>query len=276
MGLAAPWADRFYLRACESRLVEARLDHFVACWGELDDPRSGNAALHDFHELLMIAFCAVLCGGQSAVDMALFAKAKEPFLRGMLALGLPSHDTFSRLFRQLDPDQFRAVFQRFMTKFSIQCQGVIAIDGKVLRRSFDKASGKSPLHGQRLGLPATPGAGANRHRREIERDHRCPKTAADAVAERDDRDRRCAQLPTADRRTDRQTRRRLRPGPEGKPRTLHDDVRLHLDDPACNAETSKRRLPSRRSMPIMAASRRGRRRSRPISAGCRKIMSGPA
>ena len=112
------------------------LEPFVACWEELEDPRSGNAALHDFHELLMIAFCAVLCGGQSAVDMALFATGKEAFLRGFLKLenGLPSHDTFSRLFRQLDSYRFRAVFQRFMEKFSVQCQGVIAIDGKVLRR----------------------------------------------------------------------------------------------------------------------------------------------
>src|SRR5271156_4770213 len=80
----------------------------MECWEALEDQRSGNAALHDFHELLMVALCAVLCGGQSAVDMALFAKAKEPFLRGFLELanGLPSHDTFSRLFRQLDPDQF--------------------------------------------------------------------------------------------------------------------------------------------------------------------------
>lgn len=124
------------------------MDQFAACWEELDDPRTGNAALHDFNELLVIAFCAVLCGGQGAVDMALFAKAKEPYLRGFLNLanGLPSHDTFSRLFRRLDPDQFRAIFQRFMARFSEQCQGVIAIDGKVLRRSFDSASGKSALH----------------------------------------------------------------------------------------------------------------------------------
>src|SRR6266700_1360082 len=127
---------------------EDSLDQFSACWEGLEDPRSGNAGLHDFYELLIIALCAVLCGGQSAVDMALFAEAKEPFLRGFLVLanGLPSHDTFSRLFRQLDPEQFRAVFQRFMSEFSAQCQGVIAIDGKVLRRSFDKAGGKSPLH----------------------------------------------------------------------------------------------------------------------------------
>ena len=80
--------------------------------------------------------------------MALFAKAKEPFLRGFLRLqnGVPSHDTFSRLFRLLDPEQFGAAFQRFMARFSEKIQGVVAIDGKVLRRSFDRASGKSALH----------------------------------------------------------------------------------------------------------------------------------
>lgn len=124
------------------------MEQFVACWEELDDPRTGNAALHDFYELLLIAFCAVLCGGQSAVDMALFARAKEPFLRSFLKLqnGPPSHDTFSRLFRSLDPEQFRATFQRFMARFSTAISGVVAIDGKVLRRSFDHASGKSALH----------------------------------------------------------------------------------------------------------------------------------
>jgi predicted transposase YbfD/YdcC len=124
------------------------LEQFGSCWEGLEDPRSGNAALHDFHELLMIALCCVLCGGQGAVDMAVFAEAKEPFLRSFLTLanGLPSHDTFSRLFRNLDPDQFRESFQRFMAQFSEQLQGVVAIDGKVLRRSFDRASGKSALH----------------------------------------------------------------------------------------------------------------------------------
>jgi predicted transposase YbfD/YdcC len=124
------------------------LDQFMSCWEGLEDPRRGNAALHDFNELLVIALCAVLCGGQGAVDMALFAKAKETFLRSFLELsnGPPSHDTFSRLFRDLDPDQFRLSFQQFMVQFSAQIQGVVAIDGKVLRRSFDRASGKSALH----------------------------------------------------------------------------------------------------------------------------------
>src|SRR6266702_2104226 len=124
------------------------LEQFGSCWEGLEDPRCGNAALHDFHELLMIALCCVLCGGQGAVDMAVFAEAKEPFLRSFLTLanGLPSHDTFSRLFLNLDPDQFRDSFQRCMAQFSAQLQGVVAIDGKVLRRSFDRTSGKSALH----------------------------------------------------------------------------------------------------------------------------------
>lgn len=79
----------------------------------------GTPPLHDFHALLVIALCATLCGGQGAVDMALFVRAKEPFLREFLDLknGTPSHDTFSRLFRALDPDRFRTAFQRFMTAF---------------------------------------------------------------------------------------------------------------------------------------------------------------
>jgi len=130
------------------RRREDRLDQFAACWDALEDPRTGNAALHDFHELLMIALCTVLSGGQGAVDMATFARSKETFLRSFLKLenGLPSHDTFSRLFRLLDPNQFRAAFQRFMEGFAAKLQGVIAIDGKVMRRSFDKASKKSALH----------------------------------------------------------------------------------------------------------------------------------
>jgi len=97
---------------------------------------------------------SILCGGQTAVDMAEFAEAKEIFLREFLALenGPPSHDTFSRVLRLLDPDQFGSCFRRFMAEFTAACQGVIAIDGKVSRRSFDRASGKSALHMERLGM----------------------------------------------------------------------------------------------------------------------------
>ena len=124
------------------------MEGFAECFDDLEDPRTGNAGRHDLLEILMIALCTVLSGGQTAVDMAIFGREKEPFLRDFLELehGPPSHDTFSRVFRLLDPEQFGACFQRFMARFAEACQGVIAIDGKVVRRSFDKASGRSALH----------------------------------------------------------------------------------------------------------------------------------
>ena len=81
-------------------------------------------------------------------NMATYARSKESFLHSFLKLanGLPGHNTFSRLFRLLDPNRFRAAFQRFMERFAETLQGVIAINGKVMRRSFDRASRKSALH----------------------------------------------------------------------------------------------------------------------------------
>jgi DDE_Tnp_1-associated/Transposase DDE domain len=123
------------------------MEGFVACFAELEDPRDENAR-HDLHEMLLIAFCTILCGGEDCSDMALFGRAKEPFLRGFLRLshGIPSHDTFSRLFRLLDPARFQSCFVQFMRRFAQTAQGVVAIDGKTLRRSFDRAAHKSPLH----------------------------------------------------------------------------------------------------------------------------------
>lgn len=123
------------------------MEEFVACFAEVVDPRQDNAR-HDLHELLVVALCTMLCGGEDCSDMALFGEAKEPFLRRFLRLrhGIPSHDTFSRVFRLLDPVAFEACFTRFMQRFAAGLQDVVAVDGKTLRRSFDKAAGKSPLH----------------------------------------------------------------------------------------------------------------------------------
>jgi DDE_Tnp_1-associated len=90
----------------------------------------------------------LLGGGESCVDMADFAEEKEAFLREFLSLsgGLPSHDTFSRLFRRLDPEAFRACFVTFMRRFAEVAKGVVAVDGKTLRHSFDTASAISPPH----------------------------------------------------------------------------------------------------------------------------------
>lgn len=122
------------------------MEGFAACFADLEDPRDDNAR-HDLHEILVIALCTMLCGGEDCSDMALFGRAKAPFLRSFLRLrhGIPSHDTFSRVFRLLDPEQFRSCFVAFMRQFA-KASGVIALDGKTLRRSFDKASGKSALH----------------------------------------------------------------------------------------------------------------------------------
>jgi predicted transposase YbfD/YdcC len=123
------------------------LDSFATCFEQLDDPRANNAR-HPLPELLLIAFCAVLCGGDDYSDMEEFGHAKQDYFRQFLHLphGIPSHDTFARLFRLLDPAQFHACFLTFMQRFAKSLEGVVAIDGKTLRRSFDRASAQSPLH----------------------------------------------------------------------------------------------------------------------------------
>ncbi|OIQ77712.1 transposase DDE domain protein [mine drainage metagenome] len=123
------------------------MKEFVACFSDVADPRQDNAR-HDLHEILLIALCTMLCGGEDCSDMEEFGRAKEPFLREFLRLkhGVPSHDTFSRVFRLLDPKPFQACFVRFMQRFAEGLEGVIAVDGKTMRGSLDRAAGKSPLH----------------------------------------------------------------------------------------------------------------------------------
>src|ERR1041385_3646791 len=109
---------------------------FAACFADLPDPRAQNA-LHDLTDLLFIALLSTLCGAPSCSDMALFARTKASLLKPILTLkhGLPSHDTFSRVFRMLDPQAFEKAFRRFMKAFAEgagikQPKGVIALDGK--------------------------------------------------------------------------------------------------------------------------------------------------
>jgi len=104
---------------------------------DLDDPRTGNAKRHSLHEIVVIGLCTVLCGGESCADFALFGRSKRAFSEEFLTLehGIPSHDTFSRVFRLLDPERFHAWFLGFMKHFAETCQGGVAIGGKTLRRS---------------------------------------------------------------------------------------------------------------------------------------------
>jgi predicted transposase YbfD/YdcC len=115
--------------------------------GEIPDPRRGNAQRHELLDILAIALVASVCGAESCVDFAEFAEDRETLLREFLSLknGLPSHDTFSRVFRLLDPAAFGRVFEAFLDDLGAAGDGVLAIDGKTLRRSFDRAAGRSAL-----------------------------------------------------------------------------------------------------------------------------------
>lgn len=122
---------------------------FAGCFGELPDPRAENAR-HDLVEILFIALAALLCGAEGCADMADFGRAKEGLLRRVLRLshGIPSHDTFSRVFRVLDPTAFEAAFRRFMAAFAkaATIRGVVAVDGKALRGAFARGQRSTPLH----------------------------------------------------------------------------------------------------------------------------------
>jgi len=120
-------------------------------FAELEDPRAANAR-HDLLEVLVIALAATLCGAEGASDMAQFGRAKAGLLRGFLRLkhGIPSHDTFSRVFRELDAEAFEREFQRFIAAFAkanrLALKGVVAVDGKALAGAYERGRRATPLH----------------------------------------------------------------------------------------------------------------------------------
>jgi len=115
----------------------------------IDDPRMDRTKEHALIDILMIAVCAMLCGAESFVEFEQFGNAKFEFLRGLLELanGIPSHDTFRRVFCLLDPEQFSACFRNWTEGLrKAFSQEIVAIDGKTLRRSHDRANGKEAIH----------------------------------------------------------------------------------------------------------------------------------
>ena len=127
-------------------LAAARLrSHFAA----LPDPRVDRAKRHDLLDIVAVALCAVICGADTWVDVARFGTAKTAWLRTFLALpnGIPSHDTFGRVFAALAPAAFEAAFLGWVRGLAVATAGeVVAIDGKTVRRSHDRANGGGPLH----------------------------------------------------------------------------------------------------------------------------------
>jgi predicted transposase YbfD/YdcC len=122
------------------------LERFMDCFAEVEDPRRHEGE-HDLTEMLFIALLATLAGAKYCTDIALFGREKEQLLRTIMPLegGIPSHDTFSRLFRMLDPKSFEQAFRRFTKAFAetVRITGVVALDGKALRRAYE--SGKSHM-----------------------------------------------------------------------------------------------------------------------------------
>lgn len=127
------------------------MELFITSFAQVPDPRASNAR-HDLVEILFIAFVAVLCGAKSCVEMADFGRAKATFFEKVLGLahGIPSHDTFSTVFRMLDPKAFEAAFRAFMAAFGASlakrsdgCE-VVAIDGKALRRAYEAGKAHAP------------------------------------------------------------------------------------------------------------------------------------
>jgi predicted transposase YbfD/YdcC len=123
------------------------MEGFTSFFGSVPDPRAENAR-HDLSCVLFIALAALLCGAESCSDMADFGQAKKRLLLQVLRLphGVPSHDTFSRVFRHLNPEAFEAAFARFSMAFAKGIQGVVAIDGKAVRGAYQRGARTSPLH----------------------------------------------------------------------------------------------------------------------------------
>jgi hypothetical protein len=125
-------------------VFETLFDHFSG----VEDPRDDNRR-HLLVDIIVIAVCAAICGADTWTDVELFGQAKEKWFRGFLELphGIPSHDTFGRVFARINPAQFQQCFQEWIAAVEERTQGqVVAFDGKQLRRSYDKAAGKKAIY----------------------------------------------------------------------------------------------------------------------------------
>src|SRR5919112_2789916 len=115
------------------------IEGLAACFAGLADPRDTSRCDHRLVDILAIAVCAVVACAESWEDIELYGRSKRAWLETFLELpnGIPSHDTFRRVFRLIDPDAFEACFSAWAQSFAEAFdREVVAIDGK--RRSFDR------------------------------------------------------------------------------------------------------------------------------------------
>lgn len=122
---------------------------FEEHFGSLEDPRDKRGRLHKLMDVLVLSILAIICGADEFTEMEEFGKSKEDFLGTFLELpnGIPSHDTFGRVFAVLPPDGFRDCFVAWAKSLCGSLSGdIVSIDGKALRRSYDTAGGKSMVY----------------------------------------------------------------------------------------------------------------------------------
>src|SRR5579884_1352492 len=129
----------------EASPLLALSEHFA----HLEDPRVERTKLHRLLDIVVIALCAVIAGAETWDDIALFGETKRTWFATFLALpnGIPSHDTFNRVFAALDPEQFRAGFaSRTAAVAGVLPTQVVALDGKAVRGSHARTQGKAAIH----------------------------------------------------------------------------------------------------------------------------------
>jgi predicted transposase YbfD/YdcC len=121
---------------------------FLRFFADVPDPRSGNHIAHKLHDLIVIAILAVICGADGWAQVQLWGRCKHKWLATFLDLpgGIPSHDTFGRIFARLDPGAFERCFLAWMAAV-VELSGgrLVAIDGKAIRRSFERGWDKSGM-----------------------------------------------------------------------------------------------------------------------------------
>lgn len=117
-------------------------------FADLDDPRVERCKRHGLTEIITIALCGVICGAESWVEIEQFGNAKRSWLSQFLDLphGIPSHDTFGRVFARLDPEQFERCFLNWAQTLLGTTGEQVAIDGKTVRRSHNRSQERGPLH----------------------------------------------------------------------------------------------------------------------------------
>lgn len=120
----------------------------VGCMEEVPDPRAPYNQKHKILDIIVIAVTAILCGMDTWNEIEDWAKSKRDWLGSFLELpgGIPSHDTINRVFQMIDPEKFHDAFFRWTGAVAGKIEGVVAIDGKTVRRSRDDAKGNRPTH----------------------------------------------------------------------------------------------------------------------------------